>query len=246
MERKLKEERKVGGVQAEGKEPHVLLHHPAPAVTCTHNPPAKWGLAIPVITHRDRMRKFPNTFVPSSERQWAAHGEILNPCPLSNFTLENTLPAMLKQRLSNLSAAQKEDAFFLLLPQGDLFSLWFVWLRAGSGNQQPKVQRWASCSTAASHTGMWQLPTVDNISNYFQSTPGCQTKPEKAASVFLNSDGRPEHQDLEGNNPPSQPKPPRVGSRAQPRQSWRKWNKAILHPVFSSNLILSNLTPCTF
>lgn len=226
MERKLTEKRKVGGVQAEGKEPHLLLHHPAPAVTCTHTSPANWGLGIPVITHRDRTRKFPNTVVPNSERQWAAHGEILNPCSLSNFTSENKLPAMLKQRLSNLSASQKEDAFFL--PHSS--SAWD--LRAGSGNQQPKVQRCASCSTAASYTGMWQLPTEDNISNYFKSTPSCQTTAEKAASVFLNSDGRPEHQDVEGNNPPSQPKPPWVESRAQLRQSWRKRNKATSSSCF--------------
>lgn len=170
-------------------------------------------------------------FVPSSERQWAAHGEILNPCPLSNFTLENKLPAMLKQRLSNLSATQKEDAFFL--PRSS--SGWFIQpviCVAESWKWQPKVQRCTSCSTAASNAAMWQLPTVDNISNYSKSTPSCQTTPEKTASVFLNSDGRPEHQDLEGNNPPSQPKPPWVGSRAEPRQSWRKWNKATSSSCF--------------
>lgn len=67
MERKLKEERKVGDVQAEGKEPHLLLHHPAPAVTCTHTSPANSGLGIPVITPETEPESFQTYLFPAQK-----------------------------------------------------------------------------------------------------------------------------------------------------------------------------------
>jgi len=60
---------------------------------------------------------------------------------------------------------------------------------------------------------MLKLPTPDSISNYFKSTLSCQTTAKKAASVFLNSDERPEHPRFSW--PHSHPENPLAGSRAQ-------------------------------
>lgn len=113
--------------------------------------------------------------------------------------------AMLKQSFSNLSVSQEGGCFLSTM----LFLTVIYSAHDLRGRKlevavsNPRCSDVPSCSTAASNTFISELPTPDNISNYFKSTLSCQTTAEKAASVFLNSAERPEHQDLEGNKIPT-------------------------------------------
>lgn len=199
----------------------LLLHHAASAVTCTHfhtsAAEAVWVSLSQPMQPPER-EKFPNMFVSSSGAEWTAGCEMLNPASLSNFALEekSSTPCSNRGFQPVSTSGRGTFSFSVVLFSTVIHSAQDLC----SWNLEMVFSKWR-CRDVSGQMWLllihvWELPTKDSISNYSKSILICQTTAEKTASVFLNSDERPEHQGLEGNKSPQPSRKPIMQEQSTP------------------------------
>lgn len=129
-------------------------------------------------------------------------------------------------------------------PQGDLFSLWSVWLRAGSGNPR--------CRDAPAAA---QLPLMQPCDSFLlwatflitlkalQAVKPHQKRLPQSSLIQMEDQNIKIWKEI---TLPANQNPHELGAEHSQDRAGGNETRQLLHPVFSSNLILSNLTPYTF